>query len=101
MRIAPLGGEMISLPAVEEVLPPHLNDEETEGPSIAIEATPSEESPEIVAFSTVDVERTGANEIIRNSGMSALHNVRQVIRVEEIPILGTGKTNYRALKEQL
>ena len=35
---------------------------------------------------------------IKDAGLSPLHNVRQVIEVEAIPVLGTGKTDYRALK---
>ena len=35
------------------------------------------------------------------AGLSGLHNIRIVHRLEAIPLLGTGKTNYRALKELL
>jgi hypothetical protein len=30
-----------------------------------------------------------------------LHNIRRVVRLESLPLLGTGKTDYRALKARL
>lgn len=100
-RFVKLGGEMISLPAVEAVLLEHYASDDDEGPVIAVEATASEDHPELVLFTTVEADRATVNEQIRQAGLSALHNVRRVIRVDEIPVLGTGKTNYRVLKERL
>ena len=102
-RFVKLGGEMISLPAVEEVLAERYAAEadEQEGPVLAVEATPNEESPELVLFTTQRLEREEVNACIREAGLSALHNIRKVVQVEEIPVLGTGKTNYRELKAQL
>jgi acyl-CoA synthetase (AMP-forming)/AMP-acid ligase II/1-acyl-sn-glycerol-3-phosphate acyltransferase/acyl carrier protein len=99
-RFVKLGGEMISLPAIESVLAPRFALETDEGPTLAIEAIGPSESPEIVLFTTRHIERETANATIREAGLSPLHNVRQVIRVTEIPVLGTGKTDYRGLKER-
>jgi hypothetical protein len=33
--------------------------------------------------------------------MGSLHNIRRVVRLAEIPVLGTGKTDYGALKAWL
>ncbi len=71
------------------------------GPVLAVEATASEEHPEIVLFTTLGLDREMANQAIRDAGLSALHNVRRVVRLEAIPVLGTGKTDYRALKRLL
>ena len=100
-RFVKLGGEMISLPAVETVLLAEHASDDDEGPVLAVEATPSEDHPELVLFTTLELTREQVNDEIRDAGLSALHNIRQIVRVEEIPVLGTGKTNYRALKEQL
>ena len=100
-RFIKLGGEMISLPAIEAVLEASFPPAEDGAPQIAVEATPDEEHPEVVLFTMVDAEREAANAHIREAGLSALHNVRRVVRVEEIPLLGTGKTDYRALREKL
>jgi long-chain-fatty-acid--[acyl-carrier-protein] ligase len=100
-RFIKLGGEMISLPAIESVLQQHFTSEGHEGPTIAIEATPSEDHPEVVLFTTQPADRAGVNRMIRDAGLSGLHNVSRVILVDEIPVLGTGKTDYRALEQQL
>jgi len=100
-RFVKLGGEMISLPAVESVLLEHHACDDDEGPALAVEATPSEDHPELVLFTTLELTREQVNDEIRAAGLSALHNIRQIVRVDEIPVLGTGKTNYRALKDRL
>lgn len=100
-RFVKLGGEMVSLPAIEAALEKHYVTEQDKGPVIAVEATPSEEQPEVVLFTVRDVEREAVNRQIRDAGLSPLHNIRRVVRLDEIPVLGTGKTDYRALKERL
>ncbi len=99
-RFVKLGGEMVSLPAIESVLLSRFSgtDPANQGPALAVEALGNPDSPDIVLFSTLDVERAAANDLIRESGLSALHHIRKVIRVDAIPVLGTGKTDYRALK---
>lgn len=100
-RFVKIGGEMISLPAIEGVLEPLYAREDDEGASLAVEATGDERQCELVLFTTHDVDRATANRQIREAGLSALHNVARVVRVEAIPQLGTGKTDYRALRALL
>ncbi len=100
-RFVKLGGEMISLPAIESVLLAQYASDDDKGPVLAVEATPSEDHPEIVLFATREIDRATANRLIREASLSALHNITRVERVETIPVLGTGKTDYRALKELL
>ena len=100
-RFVKLGGEMISLPAIEEVLKPHFDQDADEGPVIAVHCTPDDEHPELVVFTTRETDRDTLNKYIREAGLSALHNIRKVIRVEQIPVLGTGKTDYRELARML
>jgi long-chain-fatty-acid--[acyl-carrier-protein] ligase len=99
-RFIKLGGEMISLPAIESVLEKALATSSELGPSLAVEATPGEHT-ELVLFTTCDLERESVNRHLRSAGLSPLHNIRQVRRLESIPLLGSGKTDYRALKELL
>jgi hypothetical protein len=73
-------------------------DDPAEGPQIAIGATPSEEHPEIVLFTTLALERELVNRALRDAGLSPLHNIRHVRRLDALPLLGTGKTDYRALE---
>ena len=66
-----------------------------------MEATPSETHPELVLFTVRPVDRAEANDRLREAGLSPLHNLRQVRTVEKIPTLGTGKTDYCALRALL
>jgi long-chain-fatty-acid--[acyl-carrier-protein] ligase len=96
-RFIKLGGEMVSLPAIEAVLQTHFG-EADDGPVIAVEAVGHPEHPDIVLFTRRPAERADVNALLRDAGLSALHYVRQVTVVDAIPVLGTGKTDYRALK---
>jgi acyl-[acyl-carrier-protein]-phospholipid O-acyltransferase/long-chain-fatty-acid--[acyl-carrier-protein] ligase len=97
-RFVKLGGEMISLPAIEAVLESHFAGDTDKGPVLAVEATADENHPELVLFTSLDIDREDANRRIRNAGLSGLHNIRKVVKLSEIPTLGTGKVDYRALK---
>jgi long-chain-fatty-acid--[acyl-carrier-protein] ligase len=100
-RFIKLGGEMISLPAIESALQPHLPaSEQDTGPAMAVEALGEGESQEIVLFTTRPVDRAEVNDWLREAGLSPLYHVRRVIKVDAIPVLGTGKTDYRTLKAQ-
>ncbi len=100
-RFVKLGGEMVSLPAVEEALLARFGHEDDEEIILAVEATPVESNPELVLFTLRDIPREAANAAIRDAGLSPIHNIRLVKKVEKIPVLGTGKTDYRALKGML
>jgi len=100
-RFVKLGGEMISLPAIEAVLESHFASDTDKGPVLAVEATADESHPELVLFTTCEIDRESANRYIRQAGLSGLHNIRRVVKLEQIPTLGTGKTDYRALKDKL
>lgn len=98
-RFIKLGGEMISLPAIEEVLVEQYqgNDE----PVLAVSATPGDDHPEIVLFTIGGLSREEVNHVIREQGFSPLHTIRRTVQVESIPVLGTGKTDYRELETLL
>ncbi|MBN1435500.1 MAG: AMP-binding protein [Sedimentisphaerales bacterium] len=100
-RFIKLGGEMISLPAIEAVLDPLYSDDKNQGPTIAVTATPNDDRPEIALFSTKPLERTEVNNHIRAAGLSGLHKIRRLVYVDQLPLLGTGKTDYQALTKKL
>ncbi|MHC4982268.1 MAG: AMP-binding protein [Planctomycetota bacterium] len=100
-RFVKIGGEMISLPAVEAVLEPHYAADPEEKPAFAVVAGGSEENPELVLFTTRPADRPTVNGWIRQAKISALHNIRRIVEVEELPALGTGKVDYRALEAML
>ena len=65
---------------------------------MAVEAK-TDDNPEIVLVTTKDISRDQANAALRAAGLSGLHSIRRVHKIEEIPVLGTGKTDYRQLKQ--
>ena len=99
-RFVKLGGEMISLPAVESVLLKAFPVSGNDGPPLAVVATAGER-PELVLYTVGDIDREKANGALREAGLSALHNIRRVERIEAVPLLGSGKTDYRALQAML
>jgi len=100
-RFVKLGGEMISLPAVEAALAERFGPDADDRATVAVEAAPRAEPPEIVLFTTRELDRETANRLLREAGLSPLHNIRRVVRLDALPTLGTGKTDYRALRERL
>ncbi len=53
------------------------------------------------SFTTLDLDRETANGQVRAAGLSGLYAIRRVVRLEAMPVLGTGKTDYRRLREML
>jgi long-chain-fatty-acid--[acyl-carrier-protein] ligase len=101
-RFVKIGGEMIPLAAVEAALEAKwLPPGQSEVPGLAVECTADEEHPELVLFTTLTLDRETANRTLREAGFSPLYNIRRVVQVEALPLLGTGKTDYRALKAMI
>ena len=97
-----IAGEMISLPAIETALQDLFTAKKTkDGPLLAVDAIGDEQHPELVLVCVKEIDRATVNRHIAEAGLSSLYNIRHVVQVDDIPILGTGKTNYRALAAQL
>ncbi len=90
---------MVSLPAIESVLEARYGGEE--GPVLAVISGGDDGRAEIVMFTTAPIDRESANRTIRHAGLSGLHNIRRVIRIQTLPLLGTGKVDYRTLQGKL
>jgi long-chain-fatty-acid--[acyl-carrier-protein] ligase len=99
-RFVKLGGEMISLLAIEEVLTGYFGDDQTSEPELAV-LSKSEERPELILLTIIDISRQVANDALKKAGMSPLHNIRMVRKIEKIPVLGSGKIDYRQLQEMV
>jgi long-chain-fatty-acid--[acyl-carrier-protein] ligase len=100
-RFIKAGGEMISLPALEEPFAKRYPPTE-QGPRVAVEGV---ELPgggrRVVLFTTEDVPLRDANAILQEAGFRGVMRLDEVRRVETIPVLGTGKTDYKALRAQV
>jgi len=103
-RFAKIGGEMISLGGIEEVVTEKLlsKKEEEEGSQIALCVDETDESKStLVLFTTLDLDKRQINELLRKEGFSRLVKISVVIKIEEIPLLGTGKVDYRTLQSMI
>jgi long-chain-fatty-acid--[acyl-carrier-protein] ligase len=105
-RFVKVGGEMISLSALEGVLTQSVGKQAQEqsegGPVLAICA--KEEAGErsrLFLFANFATSVEEANRALKEGGFSNLVKIYKVYQVPEIPIMGTGKVYYRALEAQL
>jgi long-chain-fatty-acid--[acyl-carrier-protein] ligase len=98
-RFIKAGGEMISLPALEEPLAKRYPATDR-GPRVAVEGV--EESGggrRIVLFTTEAVDVDEANRLLWEEGFRGPWRLDEVRRVQAIPVLGTGKTDYKVLRQ--
>jgi len=99
-RFLKAGGEMISLPAIEEPLAQAYPPTE-DGPQVAIEGIETPGGRHIVLFSTVPMTTRQANEILQKHGLRGLMRIDEVQQLDSIPTLGTGKTDYKILRQMI
>lgn len=97
-RFAKLGGEMISLAAVEtKILDVLGNSEEIE--IAAVNLPDSKKGERIMLLVTDQVDASGLKKKLIDSGMNPLMIPSDIVEVESIPILGTGKRDFAAVKK--
>lgn len=105
-RFIKIGAEMVSLSALETVLGELILKKgmsiSEEGPSLAICAKEYiGEKPKIVVFTKHDITLEEANKSLKEAGFSNLAKVTAVMKEVDIPLMGTGKINYRALENKI
>ncbi len=99
-RFVKVGGEMVSLASLEEVLSETFpTNHDDEGPSFAVAAKEGEaERPRLILFTTMPLTLDEANGVLRKGGFSNLARFSLVYQLPIIPILGTGKVDYKKLE---
>ncbi len=105
-RFIKIGGEMVSLTSIEETLqqmgPAKGWKFDPELPSLAVCPLEIEgKKSEIHLFTTFETDTEEVNSILRESGMSNIIKIRTVKKTPFIPLLGTGKIDYRRLALKL
>ena len=96
-RFAKIGGEMISLTIVEEEILDACNDEHLE---IAATCLPDQRKGEkIVLLATNNLDKNKLKKLLSDAKVNPLYFPAQVLSVEEIPKLGSGKTDFGATKK--
>ncbi|TRX70446.1 AMP-binding protein [Carboxylicivirga sp. M1479] len=98
-RFIKIAGEMISLPFIEQILLKKYGSVEEQ--VLAVEGTDKSNPPRIALFTKQTIDLKEANEYLIKNGVAPISKLREVIPVDEIPVLGTGKTDYKVLKAQL
>jgi long-chain-fatty-acid--[acyl-carrier-protein] ligase len=96
-RFLKAGGEMISLPALEEPFA-RLYPPTKDGPRVAVEGIEMDSGRRIVLFATEPMNLREANARLIEEGFHGVMRFDEVRQVESIPVLGTGKTDYKALR---
>ncbi len=99
-RFLKAGGEMISLPALEEPFM-ILYPADENGPKVAVEGLETESGRHVVLFTTESISLSEANARLHEAGFRGVMRLDEVRRLDTIPLLGTGKVDYRRLREMV
>jgi long-chain-fatty-acid--[acyl-carrier-protein] ligase len=99
-RFLKAGGEMISLPALEEPFSKRYPPSD-DGPRVAVEGIEGEAGRHIVLFTTESPSLENANKILQEEGFRGVMRLDEVRHVDRLPLLGTGKVDYKLLRAQL
>lgn len=95
-RFAKVAGEMVSLETVEKI----ANTASAEYQHAATTQVDPTRGENIVLFTTdAKLKRDDLQIVAKNLGAPEIAIARKLIHVEEIPLLGTGKTDYVTLKQ--
>jgi long-chain-fatty-acid--[acyl-carrier-protein] ligase len=98
-RFIKIAGEMISLPFLEKILLEKYGNPEKQ--VLAVEGTDKTTPPQIVLFTSLGIKIEEVNEYLATSGVAPIARIKRIIEVDEIPLLGTGKTDYKVLRKML
>jgi long-chain-fatty-acid--[acyl-carrier-protein] ligase len=99
-RFLKAGGEMISLPALEAPFARRYPPTER-GPRVAVEGVETEGGRRVVLFCTEPISLRQANAVLLEEGFRGVMRLDEVRQVPAIPVLGAGKTDYKALRALL
>jgi long-chain-fatty-acid--[acyl-carrier-protein] ligase len=99
-RFIKAGGEMISLPALEEPFV-RLYPPTKDGPRVAVEGVETESGRRILLFTTESITLRDANARLLQEGFRGVLRLDEVRQLDRIPVLGTGKTDYKVLRAMI
>ncbi|MDO6563566.1 acyl-[ACP]--phospholipid O-acyltransferase [Amphritea sp. 1_MG-2023] len=95
-RFAKLGGEMVSLGAVESEIKKHLADEDVG--LVAINLPDERKGEQIVLLLDAAIDVDQFRQRLTHQGVAPLMLPAKVFHVEQIPLLGSGKVDYPAAR---
>jgi len=90
-RFAKIGGEMVSLAAIES----YISQASPEGHHVVVSVADDRKGEQLILVTNDDsLSRLTVKDAARVAKVAEIMIPKTVILVEEIPVLGTGKTNY-------
>jgi acyl-[acyl-carrier-protein]-phospholipid O-acyltransferase/long-chain-fatty-acid--[acyl-carrier-protein] ligase len=96
-RFAKIGGETVSLAVVESIASALWPDHSHAAVSFAADGKKGEQI--VLVTSNPDANRLDLVGWAHNHGVSELAVPRRIVFVEDVPVLGTGKTNYGSVEK--
>lgn len=106
-RFIKISGEMVSLSGLEEEVMGFLKKEKllpenSSLPLFAIGVTPDKEGKmQITLFAIWDLSLEKINAYLREKGYGRLVKIAKLEKLEEIPVTGVGKVDYRKLEKEV
>jgi long-chain-fatty-acid--[acyl-carrier-protein] ligase len=98
-RFIKIAGEMISLPFIEKILAEKYSDQEKQ--VLAVEGSDKTTPVQIVLFTTLPIELDEVNNYLLKNGVAPIAKIKRIVTMDEIPVLGTGKTDYKVLRKMI
>jgi long-chain-fatty-acid--[acyl-carrier-protein] ligase len=105
-RFTKVGGEMVNLPLIEEILTNTAKGlgwfsgmRKIDNPFVVIPIEREGEKTELVLMSVVDTTLDEVNKILFQSGLPKYFRMHHVVKVSDMPLLGSGKVHLRALTD--
>ena len=96
-RFAKIGGEMISLTQVEEQVRRVLGEPELE--LVAVNVPDPKKGERVILLIAADLDPDGLRKTLIEAGLNPLTIPAEVRRVEQVPMLGSGKTGFSGAKK--
>ena len=101
-RFSKIGGEMVPHGTVEQKIAEGFGWDENEGVSVVVMSMPDPSKGEaLVLLTTRDVTSDQVREKLLAAGLPNLWVPKRILKVEKIPVLGTGKLDLKGCRELL
>lgn len=98
-RFAKIAGEMVPLATIEQKLSDGLGMDQLEAPKLIVVSVPDPAKGEaLVLLTTEELGVDQVREVLLTAGLPNLWIPRSILRVETVPMLGTGKVDYRTAR---
>lgn len=103
-RFVKIGGEMVNLVAIEEALNSSLEglfpENFQNAPVLAVLAKEVEgEKTQLKLFITFHLQLETANQLLKNKGFASIIKISEIHQLPTLPLLGSGKVNFKELEK--